>query len=219
MIHVGIADDELLFRKGLKELLDDGASIHFCLEAVNGIDLLNQLEQTIPTPDVMLLDISMPVMNGLQVFDIIRKKYPSIKILILSIHYTDSYIVTLIEKGANGYLSKNTDPEEVKKAILSVAKTDFYFNDDTIRAMHKNIAGKHRQVLLGEEITDREKEVLALICQELTTGEIAERLFISKRTAEGHRNSLLLKTGAKNTAGLVIYAIRNHVFSLSPPTS
>ena len=214
MIHVAIADDELLFRRGLKELLDDGATIRFCLEAGNGVDLLDQLEKIDQSPDVLLLDISMPVMNGLQTFDVIREKYPAIKILILSIHYTDSYIVSLIEKGANGYLSKNTDPEEVKKAILTVAKTDFYFNDDTIRAMHKNIAGKHRGTIMGDDITEREKEVLELICHELTTGEIAERLFISKRTAEGHRNSLLLKTGAKNTAGLVIYAIRHQVFSL-----
>lgn len=214
MIHVAIADDELLFRKGLKELLDDGTSIRFCLEAGNGKDLLNQLEQIDQSPDVLLLDISMPVMNGLQTFDYIREKYPAIKILMLSIHYTDNYIVTLIEKGANGYLSKNTDPDEVKKAILTVAKTDFYFNEDTIRAMHKNIAGKHRGAIMGDDITEREKEVLELICHELTAGEIAERLFISKRTAEGHRNSLLLKTGAKNTAGLVIYAIRHQVFSL-----
>jgi DNA-binding NarL/FixJ family response regulator len=214
MIYVAIADDELLFRRGLKELLDDGETIRFCLEAGNGMDLLNQLEQIKQLPDVLLLDISMPVMNGLQTFDNIREKYPAIKILMLSIHYTDNYIVTLIEKGANGYLSKNADPEEVKKAILSVAKTDFYFNDDTIRAMHKNIAGKHRGPIMGGDITEREKEVLELICHELTAGEIAERLFISKRTAEGHRNSLLLKTGAKNTAGLVIYAIRHQVFSL-----
>jgi DNA-binding NarL/FixJ family response regulator len=214
MIYVAIADDERLFRSGLKELLDDGNAIRFCLEAGNGLELLTRLEQANRLPDVLLLDISMPVMNGLQTFDIIREKYPAIKILILSIHYTDSYIVTLIEKGANGYLSKNTDPDEVKKAIITVAKTDFYFNDDTIRAMHKNISGKHRSSIMGEDITDREKEVLELICHELTTGEIAERLFISKRTAEGHRNSLLLKTGAKNTAGLVIYAIRHQVYSL-----
>ncbi|WP_205511939.1 response regulator transcription factor [Longitalea arenae] len=214
MIYLAIADDERLFRRGLIELLDDGNSIRFCLEAGNGLELLTQLEQAGRLPDVLLLDISMPVMNGLQTFDIIREKYPQIKILVLSIHYTDSYIITLIEKGANGYLSKNTDPDEVRKAIITVAKTGFYFNDDTIRAMHKNIAGKHRGIIMGDEITEREKEVLELICHELTTGEIAERLFISKRTAEGHRNSLLLKTGAKNTAGLVIYAIRHQVYSV-----
>lgn len=214
MINVAIADDELLFRKGIKELLEDGATIHFCLEAGDGVELLHRLSESPITPDVLLLDISMPGMNGLQAFDAVRAKYPRIKILILSIHYSDSYIVTLIEKGANGYLSKNTEPEEVKHAVQTVARTDYYFNEATIRAMHKNIAGKHKSNIAGDDLSEREREVLELICHELTAGEIAERLYISKRTAEGHRNSLLLKTGCKNTAGLVVYAIRNNVFHL-----
>jgi DNA-binding NarL/FixJ family response regulator len=214
MIHVAIADDELLFRKGMKELLEDGSNIRFCLEAGNGIELIEKLQHATIVPDVLLLDLSMPGMNGVQTFDAVRVAFPNIKILILSIHYSDHYIVTLIEKGANGYLSKNTDPEEVKNAVITVARNDFYFNDATIKAMHKNLAGKHRAGLPGEALTDREKEVLELICRELTAGEIADRLYISRRTAEGHRNSLLQKTGCRNTAGLVIYAIRHSVFTI-----
>ena len=103
----------------------------------------------------------------------------------------------------------------MEKAILTVAGNDFYFNKDTIWAMHENITRKQkRSIIKGALLTEREREVLKLICLELTTGEIAEQLFISKRTAEGHRNSLLLKTGCKNTAGLVIYAIRHNLFRL-----
>jgi DNA-binding NarL/FixJ family response regulator len=214
MIHVAIADDELLFRKGIKELLEVDSNIRFCLEAGNGIELLEKLQHATIVPDVLLLDISMPGMNGVQAFDAVRASFPNIKILILSIHYSDHYIVTLIEKGANGYLSKNTDPEEVKNAVITVARNDFYFNDATIKAMHQNLAGKHRASLPGEALTDREKEVLELICRELTAAEIADHLYISRRTAEGHRNSLLQKTGCKNTAGLVIYAIRHNVFTI-----
>lgn len=215
MITVAIADDEKLFRKGLRTLLDNSHQISVQIEAANGLELLEQLRQTTIAPDVLLLDLSMPGMSGLQAFDQVRATYHSIKILILSVHYSDHYIVTLIEKGANGYLSKNTEPEEVEKAILTVARNDFYFNEDTIRAMHKNLAGKQkRQIMTGEGLTERELEVLQLICQELTAAEIADRLYISKRTAEGHRNSLLLKTGCRNTAGLVIYAIRHNIFRL-----
>ncbi len=215
MINVAIADDELLFRKGLRELIDDGSEIRFCLEAANGIELLELWEQAVIKPDVLLLDMAMPGMNGAQTFDQVRASYPSVKILILSIHYNDHFIVTLIERGANGYLSKNTEPSELKKAILTVARNDFYFNEDTIRAMHKNLSGKHRKAPLpGSELSEREIEVLKLICRELTAKEIAEKLYISKRTVEGHRNSLLMKTGCRNTAGLVIYAIRHDLFRL-----
>lgn len=215
MITVALADDEKLFRKGLRTILDKSAQIRVLIEAGSGIELLELLQQAGTPPDVLLLDLSMPGMNGMETFEQVRTKYKQIRILILSVHYNDHYIVTLIEKGANGYLSKNTEPDELERAILTVARNDFYFNEDTIRAMHKNLSGKHkRQLLVGEGLTEREIEVLQLICQELTAVEIADRLYISKRTAEGHRNSLLLKTGCRNTAGLVIYAIRHNIFKL-----
>ncbi|WEK34336.1 MAG: response regulator transcription factor [Candidatus Pseudobacter hemicellulosilyticus] len=216
MIHIAMADDEGLFRKGMRELLDDGQRFRFVLEAADGYQLLQLLEQATPPPDVLLLDISMPGMNGIETFDQVRQRFPDLKILMLSIHYSDHFIVALVEKGANGYLSKNAEPEEVALAIQTVAGQDFYFNEDTIRAMRSRIAGKPRKgILPGSQLSEREKEVLELICRELTAAEIAEQLYISKRTAEGHRNSLLLKTGCRNTAGLVIYAIRNQLFRIS----
>ena len=214
MVRVAIAEDELLFRKGLQELLHDDHAIQFVMEAANGIELLQQLADTPAMPDVLLLDISMPGMNGFETFEQVRSKYPQIRILILSVHYSDHYITAFIEKGANGYLSKNTEPDEVKKAIVTVVKKDYYFNEDTIRVMHKNFSGKPKVLSPVSALTVREKEVLELICQEMTTGDIAEKLFISKRTADGHRNNLLLKTGCKNTAGLVVYAIRNNLFNI-----
>ena len=216
MIHVAIADDEGLFRRGMRELLDDGEHIHFCMEAGNGIELLEQLEKSPIQPDVLLLDISMPQMNGLETFDHVREKYPAIRILILSILYNHNYIFTFIEKGANGYLSKNAEPEEVEKAIYAVMKNDFYFNEDTFRIMYKNCSGAlHRpHTAPAVSLTEREKEVLKLICNEDTAEEIAKKLFLSRRTVEGHRNNLLLKTGARNIAGLVVYAIKHSVYKV-----
>ena len=216
MIKVAITDDELLFRMGMKELLDDGKTIQFIMEAGNGIELLEKLEVATELPDVLLLDFSMPGMNGMETFIKVREKYPLIKILMLSVMYNNSYIVSLIEKGANGYLSKNTEPEEIRKALATVVSNDYYFNSDTIAVMHQRLAGKlHKVALPDEPITNREKEVLELICTELTAGEIADKLYLSKRTVEGHRNNLLLKTGCKNTAGLVIYAIKNNFYQIN----
>lgn len=213
MIHVAIADDEGLFRRGMRELLDDGITIRFCMEAGNGVELLEQLEKTHLLPDVLLLDISMPQMNGLETFGHVREKYPAIKILILSILYNHNYIFTFIEMGANGYLSKNAEPEEVEKAIHAVMKNDFYFNDETFNLMYKNFAARP-QVVAGVGLSEREQEVLKLICSEDTAEEIAEKLFLSRRTVEGHRNNLLLKTGCRNSAGLVVYAIKHNIFKV-----
>jgi DNA-binding NarL/FixJ family response regulator len=213
-IRIVIADDELLFRKGLTRLLSELGGIQIVGEASNGKELLQRLQswQGEP-PQVLLLDISMPEMDGITAFPQIHKQFPDLKIIILTVFSDDRHIITMIEAGAHGYLVKNSEPDEVKRAIVTVIEHDYYFNDRTLRAMQKSMQRrKNRSALpVDTDLTARETEVLELICNEYTAVEIAKRLFISERTVEGHRNHLLLKTGAKNTAGLVIYAVKNGI--------
>jgi DNA-binding NarL/FixJ family response regulator len=214
MIQIAIADDQSLFRKGIISLLNTFSGMQVVVEAENGEELLQQLAEKKGEVQVALVDINMPVMNGIEAMKKIRSLYPHIKNVILTVHEEDKYINKLIEEGANAYLAKNTQPAELEKAIATVVSHDYYFNENTIRAMHAHVQHKRPKIMLqaADEITAREKEVLQLICKEFTTAEIAKQLFISERTVDGHRNNLLLKTGCRNTAGLVLFAIKHELF-------
>jgi DNA-binding NarL/FixJ family response regulator len=216
MINVAFAEDQVLFRKGMVALLQTFDDIKICIEAENGQDLLNQLATSAEPIHVALIDINMPVVNGIETLKQIRVVYPHIKNIILTVHEEDKFIHKLIEEGANAYLAKNADPDEVKKAILAVTTHDYYFNEKTIGVMRNfNTAKKQKGAPQNvEDLTNREKEVLLHICSEFTSQEISEKLFISESTVNGHRNNLLAKTGARNTAGLVLFAIKNHLFDV-----
>lgn len=216
MINIAIADDQLLFRKGMTGLLNSIQGIKVIIEAENGEELLEKIASSEEIMDVVLLDINMPVMNGLETISKIKNSYPFIKCIMLTVHEEEKYIVKLIDAGANAYLPKNSEPEELEKAIQTVVEKDFYFNDKTIEAMRNGFKyDKHKISLdITDSITNREKEILHLICKEYTAGEMAAELFISERTVNGHRNNLLLKTGCKNTAGLVVFAIKHNLYSL-----
>ncbi|MEL7338873.1 MAG: response regulator transcription factor, partial [Bacteroidota bacterium] len=141
----------------------------------------------------------------------IQTQYPEAKVLILSMHQDDQFIVHLLEQGAHGYLLKDTELEELENALESVQDNGFYFNDRTSRAMLSRLTRRQKiKPTFGQvdPLSERETEVLKLICEEFTTAEIADKLFLSPRTIEGYRNRLLEKTGAKNTAGLVVFAAR-----------
>ena len=214
MINIAIAEDQVLFRKGLISLLNTFNTVSVCIEAGNGEELLENLSKNSDTIHICLIDLNMPVLNGIETMKQIRKLYPSIKNIILTIHEEEKYIHKLIEEGANAYLAKNTEPVELEEALHAVIKQDYYFNDASIKAMHNNLQGKKNKSIYTSSIdlTRREKEILNLICQEFTSQEIAQKLFISESTANGHRNNLLLKIGCKNTAGLVLFAIKNGLF-------
>ena len=186
------------------------------IEANNGIELLEKISCTDEIVDVALLDISMPGMNGLETLMKIKILYPYIKNIMLTVHEEEKYIVKLIDAGANAYLAKNTEPNEVEKAIQTVVEKDFYFNAQTIEAMRNGFRYNKRKISLqaADVLTTREKEILQLICKEYSTPEIANQLFISERTVEGHRNNLLQKAYCKNTAGLVVFAIKNDLYAL-----
>lgn len=216
-IRVAIADDQRLFRKGMIALVNSFENISIIFEAENGKQLIECLEITEENPNIILLDLSMPEMNGLEALKIIKEKYPSIGVIILTIHEAEHHILATIQAGANGYLAKNAEPEEVEKAIREVFRNDFYFTIPMLEIMRKGLTQKQNPINLdGEEnqLTPREKEVLQLICKQYSSVEIAERLFLSNRTVEGHRNNLLLKTGSRNTAGLVLYALKYKLIML-----
>lgn len=208
-----ITDDHKIFRQGLRLALNNYPNLNFAGEAANGLELLALLAQQ--KPDVILLDLKMPEMDGREVLKEIRTKYPEIKILILTMYEEERFILQLIEEGANGYLLKNAEPDEINMAMQTVTETDYYFNDLVSSAMLRNMMQKTKiasRVKTGVKLTDKEEEVLRLICAEQTAAEIAKEIFLSQRTVEGIRSLLLEKTGARNTAGLVLYAIKNGIY-------
>jgi DNA-binding NarL/FixJ family response regulator len=213
-INVVITDDHKLFRRGIASLLEDFDFIGNIYEAGNGIELLSLLEQTNPLPDLVLLDLQMPEMDGMEATLEIRKKYPDLKIIILTMQNDEQIILYMIQQGVNGYLMKNAEPDELENAIKNVLKKDMYFPEDISRLVYGSLSGKNRNERTGSHLTAREIEVLELICKERTANEIAEELKIGRRTVEGYRKNLLEKTGSKNMAGLVVYALKNEIIKI-----
>ncbi|MBL7955066.1 MAG: response regulator transcription factor [Flavobacteriales bacterium] len=214
MIRLALADDQVLFRKGLAMLLQDMADVQVALECANGEELLKALTHT--PVDIVLLDLQMPVLDGIATTKRIKKDFPEVKVIILSTHDEDPMIARLMELGANGYMLKTAEPDEIDTAIRSVAANGFYFSELVSRVMLHGLVKKKQVKPVFNEIdplSERELDVLRGICQEFTTAEIAAKLFVSPRTVDFHRNNLLLKTGAKNAAGLVVYAITKGHFA------
>jgi DNA-binding NarL/FixJ family response regulator len=217
-IRLVIADDQVLFRKGLAALIEKEDDLELLVEADNGQDMLDKLRALPSPPDVAIVDMQMPVMNGVELNDILHQEFPDIKVIVLTVFEQERFISKMIDAGASGYIIKNTEVEELLTAVRKVHDAGFYFNQATLAAMknawqyrNQNIRNLSR---IPIDLTDREREVLRLICKEYTNNEMADTLNISVRTVEGHRNNLLAKTGCKNTAGLVVFAIRYEVFNL-----
>jgi DNA-binding NarL/FixJ family response regulator len=217
-ILISLVDDQQLFRTSLASLIKTVPGFVLVSEAENGKHFIEQLQADNKLPHIALIDMEMPEMNGVELNAILQKKYPSIKTLVLSTFNQERFISKMIEAGACGYLTKNCEIEELIIAIKSTHKSGFYFNQDTLSAMRNASQYKSSEIKninnLPVELTEREKEILLLLCKELTNIEIGEQLFLSPRTVEGHRNHLLAKTGCKNTAGLVIFAIKYHIFNI-----
>lgn len=211
-IRYAIADDHKLFRRGVIAVLEDMPALKLVLEAENGRDLLNNLAKA--KPDIILLDLKMPEMDGIETAIEIRKQNNDVKIIVISMLDDEKYVIHLMEIGANGYLLKNAEPEEIKTAILTSYENGYYFNDFVNKALLKKLVHKTQLKPVFNkniELTGRELEVLKLICQEQTANEISKLIFLSPRTVEGIRTKLLEKIGVKNTAGLVMYAVKNRI--------
>jgi len=211
VIKVAIADDHALFRAGVKTALSVKKDVELIAEADNGMQLLNLLKHI--EPDVILLDIQMPIMDGIQTLPEIRKIRPEAKVIILSMHNDHSMISKLMEIGANSYLTKNSDSETIYEAIKTCFGNEFFFNELTNKALLAGLRTKRTDVYGGPEadLSEKELRVLRLMCEEKTTKEIADIVEISPRTVEAIRDKLKTKTGAKSMAGLVMYAVKNGI--------
>ncbi|MFZ1687935.1 MAG: response regulator transcription factor [Flavobacteriales bacterium] len=208
MIRLALADDQLLFRRGMVMLLRDMAGVQVLFECGNGEELLTGLRNN--DVDIVLLDLQMPVMDGMDTLPRVKREHPEVKVIVLSTHEEEKFIAHAMDLGANGYMLKSADTDEIENAIRSVYHSGYYYSDRVSRVMLHGLVKKQKVKPNFNELdplSERELEVLRGICQELTNTEIAGKLFISPRTVEGHRNNMLLKTGAKNTAGLVVYAM------------
>ena len=211
-IKIAIADDYKIFRDGLKVGLLNDDNLEVVLEADNGEDLLTGFDKNLP--DVVIMDLKMPIMDGMEATKIIKKKYATVKVLVVTMYEDDKFIIHLMENGANGYLLKNADADEIKKSIYAVHENGYYFNDLVNKALLKKLVLKGNfkpSFNQNVEFTERELEVLKLICEEKTAAEIGKEIFLSPRSVEGIRQRLIEKVGVRNTAGLVMFAIKNGI--------
>jgi DNA-binding NarL/FixJ family response regulator len=216
-IKIALVDDEVLFRKGISFLLQREDNIDIIFEASNGEELLSHLDNDEVKPDIIVMDLKMPVLNGVEATKIIRKAFPEIKIIALTSYDTKSFIANMIQVGAVAYLIKNTTPKDLIHTINQVSKKGFHYNENVLQTIQDTIISTKNSKgnLETGFLSPREIEILQLICQQKTTLEIAEHLYLSPRTVEGHRNNLLLKTESRNIAGLVVYAIQNEIAVLT----
>lgn len=190
-IKIILSDYEELFRKGILFLLQREPNFEIIFEASNGEQLVEYLNTSNNCPDIILMDLKMPLLNGVEATKLIHKKFPSIKIIALTSYNTESFIANMINVGASSYLVKNASPKEMIFTINEVFDKGFYYNEKVMNVIHQDIISSKNNAkctLDDDFLTNREKEVLELICNQYSTAEIAEKLFISPRTVEGHRN-------------------------------
>lgn len=210
-LSIHLVDDHSLFREGLKFLLSNCDFIANIEESENGKIFLEKLEKN--RPDVVLMDIEMPEIDGYTASKIALEKFSDLKIIALSMYAEEQYYSKMIDVGVRGFLLKNSQFEDVQKAILEVHEGNNFFSQEILDRIISNMYKKKNEKPILD-LTEREIEVLYNICKGLSNQEIADQLYISKRTVDKHRENLLLKTDAKNTAGLVVYAIKNGIFEI-----
>jgi DNA-binding NarL/FixJ family response regulator len=211
-VQVAIADDHKIFRDGIRMALKDQEFIRVIWEADGGKDMMHRLR--VKRPDLLIMDVSMPETDGVKALQLIRKEYEDLKVIILSFHDDQETITKMMEYGANAYLSKTADAEEITKAIVSCMNDDFYFNDLVnsavlLKLQHKRTCKKFYPTAV--KFNEKEMKILKLISEDKTTEEISEDIYLSPRTVETIRQSMKLKVGAKTVAGLLMYAMRNRL--------
>ncbi len=212
LIKVAIADDHKIFRKGVILSLRPYANIRFVMEADNGEDLIQKIPES--QPDVILCDLKMPIKDGIDATKVVTKNYPHIRVIILTMYEDERFVGHLMDCGAAGYLLKSTDPAEIRRAIMDVMRTGFYLNPFVNKVLiKKNYSKQKFNPSLTTEVvlSDREKEVLTLVCMEFTATEIAQKMSISARTVEAIKDRLMERFGVKNSVGLVFYAMKNQL--------
>jgi DNA-binding NarL/FixJ family response regulator len=213
-IRLAVADDHQVFRQGIAAIVSSMPGIELIAEAANGQELIEVVREK--NPDVVLLDLRMPTLSGVDAAGLLRKEFPELKILVISAYEEEEFVAFLMENGANGYLSKTERPEIIENAIRTVMKDGLYLDPRTSQIVVRQLANKSRSKPdFPDELslTKREYQVLQRVCESMTNQEIADELCISVRTVEGYRNDLLRKTKTRNTAGLVAYAFRHKLIN------
>ncbi|MFA5816732.1 MAG: response regulator transcription factor [Bacteroidales bacterium] len=209
---VMLVDDHKLFRKGLRMLIDTLNRFEVAGEASNGIEFLNMLDQS--KPDIVMLDIAMPEMDGIEAARLALMKFPDLKIITLSMFGEQDYYFKMVDAGVKGFLLKNSDFTEVKMALETVMEGGNYFSRELLMNLVNSLKNSPEELTPDSPLSDREKEIILLICKGMSTQEIADSLCLSKRTVDSHRANILLKTGCRNTASLVVYAIKEKLVEL-----
>lgn len=210
-----LVDDHTLFRNGLKTLLNSVADFEVSAEASNGLEMLEELKKEVP--DIVLLDIEMPVMNGIQAAEEAFRSYPDLKIITLSMYGEEDYYFKMVSLGVKGFLLKNSEIDDVVTAINNVLEGGSFFSQELLFNLVSNLKstpGADTENNDENLLSERELEILLHICKGESNNEIADALFISKRTVDKHRSNILAKTGCKNTANLVMYAIKNELVEI-----
>jgi DNA-binding NarL/FixJ family response regulator len=213
-IRIAYAEDHQILRQGMLAMLSTEQDFEIVFDVSNGAELIESLNHN--KVDIVILDIEMPIMNGLEALKIISMKFPEVKVVMLSSYYENEMIYQAITDGARGFLPKHAEIEEVIEALNNIMIEGYYFDD---KVTPKLIAMLKRHGIIFppfelDTLSNRELEILPLICQGMKNKEIAEQLFISERTVENHRKHLFFKTNAKNAYGLIVYAIRNGLIKL-----
>lgn len=216
-IRIAITDDDGLIVKLLENFLGMQPGFEVIFTAESGDDLISFLESAAILPDVLLLDLKMKGMDGIEVTKHLKANFPEIRIIIVSSHYQRSFMNFMLKTGASAFLPKGVSPTLLSEIIPTVHQKGIFFMEDQMEAIREQVTSKTAQKSIfdnGTELSKREIDVLRLISQQKTAKEIGDTLFITARTVEGHKNNLFVKTGAKNIAGLVIYAIQNNIISV-----
>ena len=215
LIKIAVIDDQVMFRECLVNNIKSFGNMEVMFEAGNGLELLKAMHECGDVkPDIVLMDLNMPEMNGMEATKQLKISFPDVRVIVLSVHGEEKHVSRMIQQGVNGYIAKNSELSELKNAIETTYHNGFYFNEMVLKTLQSGkLLNKTslRGFDAGSSLTQREKEILGLICEELTTPEIADKLSISLRTVDGHRNNLLVKTGAKNVAGLVVFAFKHKI--------
>ena len=212
---IGIVDDDALIVNLLKSFLEGQDDMEVVMTAANGRDCLSKLKNAEKVPEILLMDLKMDEMNGIETTQVMKKDYPDIKTIIISSHYKVSFMGFMLKTGVCAFAPKGISTTDLLNIIKEVHERGYYFNDDQLEIIRDQLSSKFPKPVLEEEnvLSEREIDVLKLLCQQKTAKEIGEKLFITKRTVEGHKNNLFIKTGAKNVAGLVIYAVQNGIIN------
>jgi DNA-binding NarL/FixJ family response regulator len=204
-----IVDDHILIAKALSAIIANFNNFEVLYECENGKELINRFEQNSKVPDIVLLDVSMPVMDGFETASWLKENYPDILVMALSMQDDETSVIKMVQNGASGYLLKNTHPSELEKALTTLIDNGYFYPDWAAKKIFKNIGSSAKKEDDKVHITDREKEFLKYVTTEMSYKEIGEKMFCSPRTVESYRDSLFEKLELKTRVGLAVYAIKN----------